>query len=44
MTEYFPLFVTAYGGVAQAHGSNIMGHNIDPTFGMPTWKNVWVKK
>ena len=44
MTEYFPLFVTAYGGVAQAHGSNIMGHNIDPTFGMPTWKDVWVKK
>lgn len=41
--EYFPLFVIGYGGVAQAHGSRIEGHNIDTTFGMPTWKNIWVK-
>lgn len=40
--EYFPLFVIGYGGVAQAHGSKIEGHNIDVTFGMPTWKNIWV--
>ena len=40
--KYFPLFVTDYTGVAQAHGSKINGHNIDATFGMPTWKNIWV--
>ncbi|HSE72840.1 MAG TPA: ABC transporter substrate-binding protein [Nocardioidaceae bacterium] len=40
--KYFPLFVIGYSGVAHAHGSKIEGHNIDPTFGMPTWKNVWV--
>ncbi len=43
LTEYFPLFVTRYGGVAQAHGSAIQGHNIDNTIGMPTWKTIWVK-
>ncbi len=42
MTDYFPLFVTRYGGVAQAHGSAIEGHFIDNTIGMPTWKNIWV--
>ncbi|MGA8847240.1 MAG: ABC transporter substrate-binding protein [Nocardioides sp.] len=42
MTDYFPLFVTSYGGVAQAHGSAIEGHFIDNTIGMPTWKNIWV--
>ena len=41
--EYFPLFVTGYGGVAQAHGSKIEGHHVDATFGMPTWKDIWVK-
>jgi hypothetical protein len=43
-TEYFPVFVTRYAGVAQAHGSKIEGHNVDPTFGMPTWKDVWVNQ
>ena len=42
MTDYFPLFVTRYGGVAQAYGSAIEGHFIDNTIGMPTWKNIWV--
>ena len=42
MTDYFPLFVTRYGGVAQAHGSAIEGMSIDNTIGMPTWKNIWV--
>ena len=42
MTDYFPIFVTSYGGVAQAHGSAIEGHFIDNTIGMPTWKNIWV--
>ena len=42
MTEYLPLFVTRYGGVAQAHGSKIGGHFIDNTIGQPTWKNLHV--
>ncbi len=44
MTDYLPLFVTRYGGVAQAHGSKIEGHNIDNTIGMPTWKNIYIKQ
>lgn len=44
MTEYLPLFVIRYGGVAQAHGSKIEGHFIDNTIGMPTWKNIWVNQ
>lgn len=44
MTDYLPLFVTRYGGVAQAHGSKIEGHFIDNTIGQPTWKNLWVKQ
>lgn len=39
---YYPVIVTAYAGVAQAHGSKINGHFIDTGFGMPTWKNIWV--
>ncbi|MDO9378552.1 MAG: ABC transporter substrate-binding protein [Nocardioidaceae bacterium] len=42
MTNYLPLFVTRYGGVAQQHGSKIEGHFIDNTIGMPTWKNIYV--
>ena len=42
-TEYFPLIVLGYGGTAQAHGSRISGHEVDPTAGMPTWKNIWVE-
>ena len=44
MTEYLPLFVIRYGGVAQSHGSKIEGHHIDNTIGMPTWKNIWVNE
>jgi len=44
MTEYLPLFVVRYGGVAQAHGSKIEGHHIDNTIGMPTWRNIWVNE
>jgi peptide/nickel transport system substrate-binding protein len=43
-TQYFPLFTTYYTGVAQAHGSRIMGDNDDNTLGMPTWKDIWVKQ
>lgn len=42
MTNYLPLFVIRYGGVAQQHGSKIEGHFIDNTIGMPTWKNIHV--
>jgi peptide/nickel transport system substrate-binding protein len=38
----FPLFTTYYTGIAQAHGSKIMGHYDDNTVGMPTWKNIWI--
>ncbi len=41
-TEYFPLVVIGYGGSVHAHGSRIAGHHVDPTSGMPTWKNLWV--
>ncbi len=40
--KYFPLFTTYYTGIAQAHGSKIMGDNDDNTLGMPTWKDIWV--
>jgi peptide/nickel transport system substrate-binding protein len=42
--EYFPVFVTGYGGVAMAHGSAINGMNVDNVFGMPTWKDMWIKQ
>jgi peptide/nickel transport system substrate-binding protein len=41
MEEYFPVFVTAYGGEALMHGSKIEGFAIDGTTGMPAWKNIW---
>ncbi|MBS45851.1 MAG: hypothetical protein CMH83_22290 [Nocardioides sp.] len=43
-TEYYPLIMLRYGGVAQAHGSAVEGHFIDNTIGMPTWKNIWVNQ
>jgi peptide/nickel transport system substrate-binding protein len=43
-TKYFPLFPTYYTGIAQAHGSKIMGDNDDNTLGMPTWKNIWISQ
>ena len=41
-TKYFPVVVTGYGGVAMMRGSKV--HNVfdDPTFGMPTWKDIWI--
>jgi peptide/nickel transport system substrate-binding protein len=44
LTEYFPLFVLGYGGVAMAHGSDIAGFEVDTAGGMPTWKDLWVKQ
>jgi peptide/nickel transport system substrate-binding protein len=44
MKKYFPLFPTYYTGIAQAHGSKIMGDNDDNTLGMPTWKDMWISQ
>jgi len=44
MQKYFPLFPTYYTGIAQAHGSKIMGDNDDSTLGMPTFKDIWVSQ
>jgi peptide/nickel transport system substrate-binding protein len=42
--KYYPLITTYYTGVAQAHGSAIQGDNDDTVYGMPTWKDIWVKQ
>jgi peptide/nickel transport system substrate-binding protein len=41
--KYLPAIPVYYTGAIQAHGSAIMGHDIDPAFGMPNWKGMWVK-
>jgi peptide/nickel transport system substrate-binding protein len=40
--EFFPVFVTGYSAVVMARGSKINGFNNDATYGMPTWKDIWV--
>ena len=40
--DYFPVFVTSYGGAALMRGSNVNNAFIDPTFGMPTMKDMWL--
>jgi peptide/nickel transport system substrate-binding protein len=44
LTKYFPLFNTGYAGVAMMHGSKIEGMHNDNTYGMPTWRDIWVKQ
>ncbi len=44
LEDYFPIIVLAYGGEAQMRGSNVNGFNIDPTFGEPTWKDIWLSQ
>lgn len=44
MTDYLPLFVIRYGGVAQAHNSGVQGMTIDNTIGMPVWKDLWLEQ
>ncbi len=41
-TKYFPVVVTGYGGTAAMRGSKVNGFYDDTTFGMPTWKNMWI--
>jgi peptide/nickel transport system substrate-binding protein len=43
-TKYYPLVVTGYGGIAEPRGSNVMGMNNDTTYGMPTWRDMWLKQ
>lgn len=43
-STYYPMVIERYAGVLQMRGSKIMGHNIDNTFGMPTWKDIWVQQ
>jgi len=42
--KWFPFFVTYYYGVAMIRGTNVQGMNDDPVFGMPTWKDIWLKQ
>jgi peptide/nickel transport system substrate-binding protein len=42
--KYLPLIPLTYDGVLQSHGSSVMGHNNDPTLGMPTFKGIWLQQ
>lgn len=42
--KYYPMITTYYTGIAQAHGSSIVGDNDDSVFGMPTWKDIYVQQ
>lgn len=42
--KYYPVITQFYTGIADAHGSDIVGMNDDDVFGMPTWKDMWVKQ
>jgi len=41
-TRYFPVVVTGYYGVAMMRGSKVHNALNDPTFGKPTWKDIWI--
>ena len=41
-TEYYPVIPQYNGGTVQGHGTSIVGHLIDPTGGMPTWKIIYI--
>lgn len=42
LEKYFPAAPIGFYGVAMVHGSKVMGMHNDDTFGMPTWKDMWV--
>ncbi len=44
MTKYFPAVNRGYYGAVMMRGSKIAGMYNDPTFSMPTWKNMYVTK
>jgi len=39
---WYPVVVTSYGAVAMLRGSDVHGFYDDNTFGMPTWKDIWL--
>jgi peptide/nickel transport system substrate-binding protein len=41
---WYPVVVTGYGADAMARGSKVMGFENDNVFGMPTWKQMWIKQ
>ncbi len=41
-TRYFPVVVTGYDGVAMMRGSKVHHDYVDPNFGLPTWKDLWI--
>ncbi len=41
-TDYFPVVVTGYSGVATMRGSRVHGDFVDSVLAMPTWKNIWL--
>ncbi len=43
-TDFFPVFVTGYSGVAMMHGSKVNNMEDDNVFGQPTWKDVWLSQ
>jgi peptide/nickel transport system substrate-binding protein len=42
--KYFAVAPVYYTGAIMAHGSAIQNMDVDPTFGMPTFKDMWVKQ
>jgi peptide/nickel transport system substrate-binding protein len=42
MTKYFPVVLTGYGAAAMMTGTKVHNFNDDSTFGMPTWKDMWI--
>lgn len=44
MTRYYPGVTLYYPGVQMLHGAAIGGMNDDPLVGMPTWKDIYVRR
>jgi peptide/nickel transport system substrate-binding protein len=41
-TRYFPVIIIGYGGVAMMRGSKVHNDFDDTTYGLPTWKDIWL--
>jgi peptide/nickel transport system substrate-binding protein len=44
MTHYYPGVIRSYSVVRMVHGADIGGMNADSLYGMPTWKDLYVRK
>jgi peptide/nickel transport system substrate-binding protein len=42
--KYLPAIPVYYTGAIQAHGSAVQNMDVDPTFGMPTFKDMWLQQ